>query len=177
MAMYELAKQIVCKIIAVALSMTVAAVEGLLPHRPDWLERVENLAIQLRALAAKSAEAAAAAEEEEAEESPAPGLAEAAAPAPEAESLAVDTERLMLAYDKLWHFVHDLRSDGLSLDDSFCARVEREWSVATLINFMRNADRSLQEHAAAALEAASAYLVSTAGGQGPSGGGEVPDPR
>lgn len=163
MSLYELAKQIVCSIIAVALSMTVAAVEGLLPHRPDWLERVEHLAIRLRAIAAGSAPAAAPASSEEGEvRGPDPGLAE------DAGSLQIDTERLLRAYNQLWQFVHDLRSEGLSLDENFCERVEREWSVTTLLTYMRNADRSLQEHAGRTLEKAAALLMAAAPrGHGP----------
>ena len=49
----EAAKRIFCSIIAVALSMTVAAAQALLPSRPDWVERVEHLAIELRAMAGR----------------------------------------------------------------------------------------------------------------------------
>lgn len=152
MNIYELAKQIVCSVIAVALSMTVAAVESLLPHRPDWLERVEHLAIQLKAAAAGGRR-------------PETGDVAPAAPSPGAAQdddsalTTLDTERLLHAYGELWQFVHALRSEGLSLDDSFCERVEREWSVATLLTYMRNADRSLQEHASKALEAAAFMFV------------------
>jgi len=149
MNLYELAKQIVCNIIAVALSMTVAAVESLLPHRPDWLERVEHLAMELRTVADGGREAADAAEG-------------ASAPAPEQAADAgsgLDAERLLRAYGELWQFVHALRSEGLSLDESFCERVERDWSVTTLLTYMRNADRSLQEHASKALDAATLMFV------------------
>ena len=42
--MYELAKRLVCSIIAVVLSTTVTIVEGLLPLNPQWLERVAHVA-------------------------------------------------------------------------------------------------------------------------------------
>ena len=153
MSLYELAKQIVCSIIAVALSMTVAAVDGLLPHRPDWLERVEHLAIRLRAIASRSTAAAA----ETGSVQPQPDDVSANAPA-EPEVFQVDTDRLLRAYNQLWQFVHNLRSEGLSLDENFCERVEREWSVTTLLTYMRNADKSLQDHAAKALETAGGVL-------------------
>jgi hypothetical protein len=153
MSLYELAKQIVCSIIAVALSMTVAAVEGLLPHRPDWLERVEHLAIRLRAVASRSTATAS---------EPRPGQAgpddASANLAEEPELLQVDSDRLLRAYNQLWQFVHNLRSEGLSLDENFCERVEREWSVTTLLTYMRNADKSLQDHAGKALESATELL-------------------
>lgn len=158
MTLYELAKQIVCSIIAVALSMTVAAVEGLLPHRPDWLERVEHLAIHLRSIAARAAAAASA--PEEAADASAGRTADTTPPvAPQADAAAVDTERLLRAYNQLWQFVHNLRSEGLSLDESFCERVEREWSVTTLLTYMRNADKSLQDHASKALATAADVLA------------------
>jgi hypothetical protein len=156
MSLYDLAKQIVCSIIAVALSMTVAAVEGLLPHRPDWLERVEHLAIRLRAVASRSTATAG-----DASPGP-PGRDDAAAnAADEGEALQVDADRLLRAYNQLWQFVHNLRSEGLSLDESFCERVEREWSVTTLLTYMRNADKSLQDHAGKALETASDVLAAS----------------
>lgn len=157
MSLYELAKQIVCSIIAVALSMTVAAVEGLLPHRPDWLERVEHLAIRLRAIASRSTATAG----EAGPGQPKPDDATANA-ADEPELLKVDTDRLLRAYNQLWQFVHNLRSEGLSLDENFCERVEREWSVTTLLTYMRNADKSLQDHASKALETAAEVLSAAA---------------
>jgi len=45
MNLLDQAKHIVCSIIAVALAMSVATVEALLPSRPDWLERVNQLAL------------------------------------------------------------------------------------------------------------------------------------
>lgn len=145
MTLYELARQIVCSIIAVALSMTVAAVESLLPHRPDWLERVEHLAFRLKAVGSAASRP---------QPEPAPETAESDASEPE-----LDPERLLHAYGELWQFVHALRSEGLSLDEGFCERVEREWSVSTLLTYMRNADRSLQEHASKALDTAALMFV------------------
>ena len=47
----------------------------------------------------------------------------------------------LLAYNQLWQFVHDLRSEGLSLDEPFCERIEKEWSVIhAMLTYMRNAD-------------------------------------
>ncbi|MPY71387.1 MAG: hypothetical protein GEU92_15030 [Alphaproteobacteria bacterium] len=143
MNLYELARQIVCSIIAVALSMTVAAVESLLPHRPDWLERVEHLAFRLKTVRSGDHKP-----------QPAPETDEAADREPE-----LDPERLLRAYGELWQFVHALRSEGLSLDEGFCERVEREWSVSTLLTYMRNADRSLQEHASKALDTAALMFL------------------
>lgn len=153
MPFLETAKRIVCSIIAVALAMTVAAVEALLPGRPDWLERVNNLALQLQALSQGRKATAG---------SGRPAAPAAHEPTGSAERPDLDTERLLLAYNQLWQFVHGIRSDGLSLDDRFCARVEREWNVATLLSYMRNADRSLQDKAGKTLESASTYLAAAA---------------
>ena len=111
--------------------MTVAAVEGLLSHRPDWLERVENLANTLRAVGRENAQAAAGAARR-APPSSSPAASSPAddqsLPAPDDLALDIDQNRLLLAYNELWEFVQDIRSDGLSLDEGFCERIEREWA-------------------------------------------------
>lgn len=147
------ARQLVCNIIAAALSMTVAAVDALLSSRPDLMERVDQLAMQLRANAAEkkvrvSGDFAAAVEDEP------DAVAEAG------EELEIDADQLLLAYNQLWQFVHDLRSEGVSLDESFCERIEREWSVTTLLAYIRNVDRSLQANAGKTLESAADLLRS-----------------
>ena len=156
MTYLETARSIVCAIIASALSMTVAAVEGLLSHRPDWLERVENLAQTLRAVGRDNA---AVVRRPSSSSSPADDQA-----LPESDDIALDIDqnRLLLAYNELWEFVQDIRSDGLALDDGFCERIEREWSVTTLLTYLRNADKALQEHASRKL-ADAANLLSVDG--------------
>lgn len=155
------AKNIVCGIIAVALAMSVSAVEALLPGRPDWLERVNELALQLRAVSRG--------EEPGTEAKPA---APAASDPGEKETTGIpemDSEQLLRAYNQLWQFAHAVRSDGLSLDDTFCERIEREWTVAKLLSFMQSADRSLQERAGTSLQSASTYLAAaTSGNENPS---------
>jgi hypothetical protein len=157
MQLLETAKRIVCSMIAVALAMTVAAVEALLPSRPDWLERVNDLALHLRTLSHHDRQAVF-------DGGAASALVEPAET--EAERPNLDTERLLLAYNQLWQFVHSIRSAGLSLDDRFCERVEREWNVPTLLSYMRNADRSLQDKAGQTLETASTYLAAAASERG-----------
>jgi hypothetical protein len=141
MDVIELAKRIVINIIAVALSMTVTAVEGLLPHRPDWLERVDQLAAELKSKAKGK-------------------VMVEAAPFHNQDGEPVDVERLLLAYNQLWEFIHDLRADGLCLDDQFCERIEREWSVTTLLTYLRNADNSLQNHATTTMNTAALLIAS-----------------
>lgn len=144
------ARQLVCNIIAAALSMTVAAVDALLSSRPELMERVNDLAMQLRANAHDSRIRARREDDE-------------LAPAPDEETgeeFDIDADQLLLAYNQLWQFVHDLRSDGVSLDDSFCERIEREWSVTTLLAYFRNVDRSLQENAGKTLKIAASHLRS-----------------
>lgn len=158
MPLLEMAKTIVCNIIAVALVMTVAAVEALLPNRPDWLERVNDLALHLRGLSDGAQRPAGRARST--------ALAAGEQAAADEERPSLDTERLLLAYNQLWQFVHGIRSDGLSLDDRFCERVEREWTVSTLLSYMRNADRSLQDKADRTLETASTYLAAAASERG-----------
>jgi len=144
------ARQLVCNIIAAALSMTVAAVDALLSSRPDLMERVDQLAMQLRANAGETRGGTTSGAKER----------QAARTNEPEDGIEIDTDQLLLAYNQLWQFVHDLRSEGVSLDDSFCERIEREWSVTTLLAYFRNVDRSLQENAGKTLSSAAACLRS-----------------
>lgn len=155
----DTAKNIVCNIIAVALAMSVSAVEALLPNKPDWLERVNQLALQLRVVSNGG----------DVKATPRP--TDAAPPKSKSEPAStpeIDPDRLLLAYNQLWQFVHGVRSEGLALDDKFCERVEREWTVTTLLSYMRNADKSLQEKAGASMESASTFLAKAAADSGKS---------
>ena len=165
----DTAKAIVCNIIAVALAMSVSAVEALLPNRPDWLERVNQLALQLRLMAnggtptANPRSATPTAEPRSATPDDPPVEKEQRSGLPE-----IDPDRLLLAYNQLWQFVHGVRSEGLSLDDKFCERVEKEWTVSTLLSYMRNADKSLQDKADASMESASTFLATATSDNGKS---------
>jgi hypothetical protein len=145
MDVYEAAKRMVCNIIAVALSMTVASVEAILPSTPQWLERVDQLAAQMQTIAHPEQKTTMQRRRQNTNV-----VVE--------EEYVVPTEQLLLAYNQLWQFVHDLRSEGLSLDEPFCERIEKEWSVTTLLTYMRNADGALQEHAQKAMDSAAGYL-------------------
>ncbi|MDA0651741.1 MAG: hypothetical protein O3C49_00505 [Proteobacteria bacterium] len=147
MNLLDHAKNIVCGIIAVALAMLVATVEALLPSRPDWLERVQDLALRLKYRPSGA-------------ESGTPGPEKAETPSgPE-----MDADRLLLAYNQLWQFAHGIRSKGLALDDKFCEQIEREWTVTKLLSYLKNADRSLQDRAENSLESASTFLAAAASG-------------
>ena len=145
------AKNIVCSIIAVALAMSVATVEALLPSRPEWLERINELALQLRSISKgeepKTGARPAATATSAPEKTQTPSVPE------------MDSEQLLRAYNQLWQFTQAVRSDGLSLDEKFCERVEREWTVAKLLSFVRSADQSLQDRAGNSLESAATYLA------------------
>ncbi len=82
----ETARQLVRNIIATALSMTVAAVDALLSNRPDLIERIDQLAMQLRANAAEP-------------KTRAPGDAETADLDDPGEMAEIDTDQLLLAYN------------------------------------------------------------------------------
>jgi hypothetical protein len=160
MAFYDAAKRIVCNIIAVALAMTVSAVEALLPTRPEWLERVDELSMQLRVIDEKDRQQANQALPSEAGAPVSDVTAETIAELQlEKATLSDSTERLLRAYNRLWQFVHAIRSDGLLLDDKFCDRVEREWSVTTLMSYVRSADRALQDKAGETLDSAATFLA------------------
>ena len=161
MNLLDQAKQIVCSIIAVALAMSVAAVEALLPSRPDWLERINELALQLKYRDQGEGDGA---PEEPAQAKPADTTEASKTAIPE-----MDPEQLLRAYNQLWQFAHAVRSDGLALDDKFCERVEKEWTVTKLLSYMRSADQSLQDRAGTTLESASTYLAAaTSGNENPS---------
>lgn len=150
MNFYELAQRLVTSVIAVALNTTVAVVGRMLPHRPDWLERVDLLAAQFRSVATKAADDADKTGKERIE----PGFKEEAETAPRQES-----EQLLGAYNSLWRFTQKIREQGLSLDDEFCTRVEREWTTSALLGYLRALDTSLQDEAENALAAAGEFLA------------------
>ena len=152
--MYELAKRLVCSIIAVALSTTVTIVEGLLPLNPQWLERVSHVAAQLRAIGKGRAGQGAEPDTEgdDAESDP-------DSPPVHADEVHEDLQRILAAYQQLWDFVQGLKASGLALDDDFMEKVEREWSVSTLLSYLRTADKTLQDGAAEAQAAAARLLV------------------
>ena len=145
MDVYDAAKRMVCNIIAVALSMTVASVEAILPSTPQWLERVDQLAAQMKTIAQPEQKTTMRRRSQNTNTN-------------DDEEFVVNTDQLLLAYNQLWQFVHDLRSEGLSLDEPFCERIEKEWSVSTLLTYMRNADGALQDHAQKAMDSAAGYL-------------------
>ena len=159
MNLLDQAKSIVCNVIAVALAMSVATVEALLPSRPDWLERINELSLQLRSLSQG--------DEPDVKATPTAANDPGDAGGTEASGIPeMDPEQLLRAYNQLWQFAHAVRSDGLALDDIFCERVEREWTVTKLLSFMRSADRSLQDRAENSLESASTYLAAATASNG-----------
>lgn len=152
--MYELAKKIVCSIIAAALSTSVSIVQGLLPLNPQWLERVSVLAAQLRA----TSHGRIADDEDEfgsAFGTMAPDMGD-----------QFDVTKVLAAHQQLWDFTQAIKAKGLGLDEDFCDRIEREWSVSTLLTYLRTADRTLQDSAGEAQQAASRYLLPDGGIQG-----------
>ena len=157
--LYELAKQFVCMIVAATLSLTVSVVESMLPRRPEWLEKIALLEAQFRAIAggetADQAPRSRAAADTETADIP----RSADMPA----DLPVDLQGLVDGYSKLLEFTQYVKIRGLMLDPDFCERVEREWSVKTLLSYMISAEKSLKEQASEAHDEA-AHLLSARGG-------------
>lgn len=148
--LYELAKQFVCMIIAATLSLTVSVVESMLPRRPEWLEKIALLETQFRSIS---------------DGDPAGGGTRAAAAMPPADDqlpssaeLPVDLQGLVDGYSKLLEFTQYVKICGLMLDPEFCERVEREWSVRTLLSYMFSAEKSLKEQASEAHDEAATLL-------------------
>jgi len=144
----ERAKRVVLSVVAIALNATVAVVEGMLPFRPEWTERIRVLAAEFAAVAAAAAERSG-------------GPAAPRAPVGKAgsDSELPTVEQLLAAFDVLWQFSQRAKVEGLLLDDEFCARVEKEWSTRTLLHFMRSADTALKEKAETAQKAARKLML------------------
>lgn len=148
--MYELASQLVCATIAAALSTTVAVVRGLLRLNPHWLERVDVLAAHLRAVASGGQSDR---DEEVGADSPAPD--------PEADTLATtkdELRKILSAYELLWEYVQSLKAKGLGFDEDFRTKVEREWSVSTLLSYLVSVERTIQDTAEEAQATAARVL-------------------
>ena len=145
---YELARQFVCMIVAATLSLTVSAVDKMLSQRPEWAEKVALLETQFRAIADGTAD----------------NGASTAASAPPAEAAnggpsTGDLQGLVDGYSRLLEFTEHVKVRGLMLDAEFCERVEREWSVKTLLSYMLTAERSLKEQAEETHKAAAMLLA------------------
>lgn len=154
MNFYALARQFVCSIIAAALSLTVAVVHRLLPQRPEWLEKIALLEAQFRATAAGSRPANAADARS--------GTAAPAAPEDARDGgsgIPADLQGLIDGYGKLLEFVQYVKVRGLMLDPEFCERIEREWTVKTLLSYMLSTEKSLKEQASEAHDSAARALT------------------
>lgn len=144
--MYELASQLVCATIAAALSTTVAVVRGLLPLNPHWLERVDVMAANLRAVAS-GADA----------ETPPPEL-EAETPEETLTATKEELRKVLTAYELLWEYVQSLKTKGLGFDEEFRTKVEREWSVSTLLSYITSVEKTIQDSAEEAQASAARVL-------------------
>ena len=145
---YELARQFVCMIVAATLSLTVSAVDKMLSQRPELAEKVALLETQFRAIADGTAD----------------NGASTAASAPPAEAAnggpsTGDLQGLVDGYSRLLEFTEHVKVRGLMLDAEFCERVEREWSVKTLLSYMLTAERSLKEQSEETHKAAAMLLA------------------
>jgi hypothetical protein len=155
--LYELAKQFVCMIIAATLSLTVSVVESMLSRRPEWLEKVALLETQMRALS-------------KGDEGVGGGAGGPAGSSGQSDTtgkagdLPVDLQGLVDGYSKLLEFTQYVKIRGLMLDPEFCERVEREWTVKTLLSYMVSAEKSLKEQASEAHDQAAALLSTRNGG-------------
>lgn len=154
--LFELAKQFVCMIIASTLSLTVSVVESMLPRRPEWLEKVALLETQMRALSAGD-------ETVSRRTTPAPTGSDSDTTNGQ-EALPADFQGLVDGYSTLLEFTQYVKIRGLMLDPEFCERVEREWTVKTLLSYMISAEKSLKEQASEAHEQAAALLSKRAAG-------------
>jgi hypothetical protein len=153
MDFYALARRFVCSIIAASLSLTIGVVEKMLPQRSEWLEKITLLEAQFRAIAAGPRVHE---EDAPADETVEPAAAERRSVPSD---IPVDLQGLIDGYGKLLEFVQYVKVRGLMLDPEFCERVEREWSVKTLLSYMVSAEKSLKEQAAEAHDAAARHLA------------------
>ncbi len=161
MDFYNLARQFVCVVIAATLSLTVTVVEKMLSQRPEWLEKIALLEAQFRAIAEGRDGSLDA-------ETALPPPAERSPTAPPRADLPVDLQGLVDGYGKLLEFTQHVKIRGLMLDPEFCEKVEREWTVKTLLSYMLTAEKSLKEQAAEAHDTA-ARMISAGRGGAPTG--------
>lgn len=152
--MYEIAKGIVCAIIATALSTSVAIVRGLLPLNPQWLERINIVAAQMRATSRGQTL--------DYDDDMDDEFGSMAA----MDDHQLDVTQVLAAYQQLWEFSQMLKAKGLGLDEEFCDKIEREWSVSTLLAYVRTADKTLQDSAGEAQDSASRFLLAGGPPQG-----------
>lgn len=155
--LYELAKQFVCMIIAATLSLTESVVQSMLPRRPEWLEKIALLEAQFRAISDGE-------KGDDTVQRPAGQASAEPSGNPSSAELPVDLQGLVDGYSKLLEFTQYVKVRGLMLDPEFCERVEREWSVKTLLSYMISAENSLKEQASEAHDEA-AGLLSARNGQ------------
>ena len=155
MDFYALARRFVCSIIAASLSLTVGVVERMLPQRSEWLEKITLLEAQFRAIASGGAAQA----DSPADETVAPAASAASDRRIATSDIPVDLQGLIDGYGSPLEFVQYVKVRGLMLDPEFCERVEREWSVKTLLSYMVSAEKSLKEQAAEAHDAAARHLM------------------
>jgi hypothetical protein len=156
--LYALARQFVCMIIASTLSLTVTVVESMLPRRPEWLEKIALLEVQMRALSSGGRVA--------------DGRTPATPPSPPGsgdmpptdDALPTDFQGLVDGYSKLLEFTQYVKIRGLMLDPEFCERVEREWTVKTLLSYMISAEKSLKEQASEVHDQAAALVSKRSAG-------------
>jgi hypothetical protein len=156
---YELAKQFVCMIVAATLSLTVSVVEAMLPRRPEWLEKIALLEAQFRAISDGDSTGGTG------RSGPVQGISESSE-IPQGQSasdLPIDLQGLVEGYSKLLEFTQYVKVRGLMLDPEFCERVEREWSVKTLLSYMISAEKSLKEQASEAHDEAATLLAARHG--------------
>lgn len=149
--LYELAKQFVCMIIAATLSLTVSVVESMLSRRPEWLEKVALLEAQMRTLSQGD-------DSHAGDTHRAKGASDQPDAAADSADLPVDLQGLVDGYSKLLEFTQYVKIRGLMLDPEFCERVEREWTVKTLLSYMVSAEKSLKEQASEAHDQAAALM-------------------
>ncbi len=161
MDFYTLARQFVCVVIAATLSLTVTVVEKMLSQRPKWLEKIALLEAQFRAIAEGRDGAP------DADTSlPPPADAPRASRAQPRADLPVDLQGLVDGYGKLLEFTQHVKIRSLMLDPEFCEKVEREWTVKTLLSYMLTAEKSLKEQASEAHDTA-ARMISAGRGDAP----------
>jgi hypothetical protein len=156
---YDLSRKFVCMIIAAALSVTVSVVDKMLSQRPEWAEKIALLEIQFRAISGEQEHRAAPSAGDAGTDDNAPMKDSAAG------SLPADLHGLVDGYARLLEFTEHVKVRGLMLDPDFCERVEREWSVKTLLSYMVTAETSLKEQAEEAHKAAADLLMARDGGR------------
>lgn len=139
MTFLEIARRWTIAILAETLRTSASAIEAVLPFQPRWLAQIALLASQLRAAADK--------DDSRTEEDGAPETVE-----------LPSIEVLLASHTCLRQGLSDIAARGLALDDDLLQRMKTDWSLDSVVSYLRSAENALRENAGRTLDEAAGSL-------------------